>query len=285
MAKPERTNIQGRSRRTKRLSRLVLALLTTSAFIAAVVLGAFVLVGCVSTSRATSDLFLAELHVNKTYDIRLRFGYFGGCVLMTGLPPPAAGADSGAQSYCVVNMRASSADDLSQEFREKLGLSDSPQAALAAALAAAKHLQADVFAWEPPLVAVLLVVVSSLMLVVALTAASPRRRYKATLLVSALLGGLAVALALTTDIGSRQAANALLGGGAAATVAPLVLGDGILVQRTDLQYVVQDASAACTILLYVILGVLFVRRTADDDNNRKPLAFPQFAFFANGVHS
>ncbi|KAI1767822.1 hypothetical protein GGR53DRAFT_480829 [Hypoxylon sp. FL1150] len=297
MAKSHQPNRDDPPRKTKRWAKLCLALLTVAAFIATAVLGVFVMVGCVSTSSAIGNLFLAELRFNSTYDIHLRFGYFGkspipdtaigtfpsnvastgGCVIIPNLPASNDSAPGGPQSHCIMNMRASDVPDLTQEFWEKLNLdpnSDAKknlEAALNKMLPAAKNLQATVFNWEPPLVALLLFLVSSIMLLVGVTAVSPKRRYKATQLTAVLLGAFAIASALVTDVGSRQAANALLGGDP--TLDSRVLGDGVFVQNeagADLQYIVQDAAAACFALFYVILGVVFVRRNPED---RTPFGF------------
>ncbi|KAI1774902.1 hypothetical protein F4818DRAFT_441725 [Hypoxylon cercidicola] len=282
---PGHLHVHENPRGTKRWTRICFALLTVLAFLATAVLGVFVMVGCVSTSPAISNLFLAELRVNKTYDIHLRLGYFGGCVMMSTLPSPAGPDDASneLQSHCVMNMRASDVDDLNEEFWEKLNLVDDPKAqlqdALDGMLPVAKHLQADVFNWEPPLVSFLLFIVSSIMLLVGATAASQKRRYKATLLTSVLFSAFAVALALVTDIGSRQAANALLNGDM--TVDSQALGDDMFIQRTGLQYIIQDASAACTILFYMILGIIFVRRSPED---RKSFGFPQFTLHTHFQH-
>lgn len=175
-----------------------------------------------------------------------------------------------------MNMRASDISDLNEEFREKLNVVDDPteslEDVLSKMLPVAQHLQADVFNWEPPLVSFLLFIISGIMLLVAVTAASPKRRYKATVLTSVLFSSFAIALALVTNIGSRQAANALLGGDMAED--SRLLDDDIFIQRTNLQYIIQDASAACTTLFYMILGVIFVRRSPDETNPFHPFSFP-----------
>ncbi|XXG98087.1 hypothetical protein Hte_004406 [Hypoxylon texense] len=278
MAKSHHPQTPDDQKKSSRWSRPCFALLTVLAFLAAAVLGVFVMVGCISNSPAISNLYLAELYVNGTYDYHLRFGYFGGCVI-TSAPPSGEGTDNssnGTQSHCIMNMRASEIDDLNQEFREKLNVKDDPnknlEDILNEMLPVARHLQTDVFNWEPPLVSFLLFIISGIMLLVAVTAASPKRRYKATVLASVLFSSFAIALTLVADIGSRQAANALLGGDMTKFSQPL--GGDISVQRTDLQYIIQDASAACTTLFYMILGVIFVRRRPDERETFNPFGFP-----------
>lgn len=177
-------------------------------------------------------------------------------------------------SYCIMNLRASDANDLNEEFCEKLNLpsdqTDKLQDALNVMLPVAKNLQTSVFNWEPPLVSLLLFLISSIMLLVAVTAVSPKRRYKATLFVAVLFAAFSIASALVADVGARQAAAALLDGDP--TLDSRSLGPFFVQNASaNLQYIVQDAAAACVALFYVIFGVIFVRRDPED---KTPFGFP-----------
>lgn len=236
-------------------------------FIGACVVGVFVLVGCVSTNSSIKDVYLAELSVNKTYDIDLRLGYFGGCVSMSETLGSRGDrtTSNNAQSHCVANMRTPDIDDLSEEFLENLNLTNNAKAqlqnALNMTLPIAKHLQSDVFNWEPPVLAFVLFVLGSCILCGAVGGSSRRRGYKIILLVALVLSTFSLALAMLADIGSLQALNAILDGNR--SINSSLLSSDVAIQRGNRQQGLQHGFLALIILFYLTMGITFVQRTPE----------------------
>lgn len=161
-----------------------------------------------------------------------------------------------------MNMRATDPDDLSEEFWEDLVLTDGTQTQLKETLnkmlPLARHLQADVFYWYPPVLHFVFFFISSLMLFVSLASSSYKRRYKSVLVLAALFGAFALALAFVTAIGSLQALNVLVNGGKSKN-AERFDGD-IFIHRADWLDHLQAAQVSVVAVFYVVMGIMFVKR-------------------------
>lgn len=159
-------------------------------------------------------------------------------------------------------MRDDDPEDLSEQFSKNLDLvpdaQDFVQKSLNVTVAQAKHLQQDVFFWEPPVLYIPFFVISGIILFVALMSSSHKRRYKTVLVIATILGAFSLALALVVAIGSLQGLNAVLGG--AKSQEEQTLGDGIYISRASLLDQVQAGLAASTALFYVCMGILYARR-------------------------
>lgn len=111
-------------------------------------------------------------------------------------------------------MRRDDLEELSEDLWEPLHLISGTQANvqsfLNATLPQAKHLQENVFFFQPPLIHILLFFISGIMLLVARTGTSRKKSYKAMLVIALTLSAFALALALVTILGSLQGMNALL---------------------------------------------------------------------------
>lgn len=196
----------------------------------------------------------------------------GGCVSVANLTTswstePSSGASSNSSSknsltHCVATMRTIDVDDLSEEFREDLALTEEAQTQLTHTLNAtiplARHLQADVFHGSPPVLHIIFFSFSGVMLFVAYAGSSHRRRYKLVLLVAALLAAFALALAFVSAVGSLQALNALVNGNRSKHVQPI---DGdVFIYRGRLLDHLQAAQVSMVAVFYFVMGIMFVRR-------------------------
>ncbi|EAU36840.1 predicted protein [Aspergillus terreus NIH2624] len=247
----------------------LLVLLAVLSYLVALILGLYVMTGCMSTTAQSSNIYLAELSTNTTYDMSLRVGYFGGCVSVTELTEASyTGRNSSTQTstHCVSNLRRKNLDDLSEDLWEPLKLNSSTiqsslQTFLNTTLPQAKHLQENVFFCEPPLVHLLLFFVTGIMLFVAITGTSRKRSYRAMLVTAIALSAFSLALALVTVLGSLQSMNALLN--TSASGAQRALGDSLYISRGKAMQGVQGALVAIVAVFYLAMGVLFVRRTPE----------------------
>ncbi|XXH05567.1 hypothetical protein Hte_011999 [Hypoxylon texense] len=245
----------------------MLSFLMVLSYLAGIILGIFVVCGCVSGSAGLDYLHLADMHANTTsYNVSLRVGYFGGCVSFadaTQVPEAdSSNSSSNLQTYCISNMRDDDPEDLSKELLRNLDLAqdaqDFVQKTLNATVPQAQHLQQDVFFWEPPVLFLVLFVVSGIMLFVALMSSSPHRRYKIVLVIATILSAFSLALALVVAVGSLQGLNAVLGG--AKSQEEQTLGDDIYISRAGSLDHVQAGLAAWTALFYIFMGIFYVKR-------------------------
>jgi hypothetical protein len=161
-----------------------------------------------------------------------------------------------------MNMRTADVDDLGEEFWEDLVLTDDARAQLKdtlnATLPLARHLQVDVFPWYPPVLHFVSFFISSIMLFVGLTSSSHKRRYKSALLLAALFGAFALALAFVAAIGSLQALNALVNGDRSKD-AQWLDGD-IFIYRAEWLDRLQAGQVTVVAVFYAVMGIMFVRR-------------------------
>ncbi|KAI9794465.1 MAG: hypothetical protein M1833_000378 [Piccolia ochrophora] len=167
-----------------------------------------------------------------------------------------------SQTKCVPNMRDKDIDDLSEAFWEGLTLTAPAQAYLESflngtALSSAKHLQADVFHWAPPVTHLILFTISGCMLAVASTNPTPKRSYKLMLVVAVLFSGFALACAFIATVGSVQVLNGLLIGDMSLKTAELI--DGRLtMDRANWLHNWQAIQVSCVAVFYTCMGILFV---------------------------
>ncbi|KAL2834173.1 hypothetical protein BDW59DRAFT_168535 [Aspergillus cavernicola] len=266
--KPTSSTIVGRKRNG---SACLLVFLVVFSYLIAIVLGAFVIASCVSTSANVNHIYLAELSRSETYDVSLRIGYFGGCVSVTetaaeeALSSPNDNSSNQTSTHCVSSMRGRDLDDLSEEFWESLDTSPTTQSTvqsfLNAALPQAKYLQENVFFWHPPLLHFILFIITGIMLLVARTGTSKKRTYKAMIVTTIILSAFSLALALVTVLGSLQGLNALLN--ISASRDQWNLGNGLFISRGDTMHGIQGALVGVAALFYVLMGALFVQRTPE----------------------
>ncbi|GAQ08530.1 hypothetical protein ALT_5851 [Aspergillus lentulus] len=222
---------------------------TVFSYLVAIVLGLYIVTGCVSTTAKANKIYLAEISTNKTYDMSLRVGYFGGCLSVTeaaGVSSPNGNSSAQTSTHCVSNMRRKDLDNLSEDLWEPLALGSSGarsnvQSFLNTTLPQAKHLQENVFFCEPPLVHILLFFVSGIMLLVARTGTSRKKSYKAMLVIAITLSAFSLALALVTVLGSLQGMNALLNTSASGELRDL--GDSLYISRGKTIQAIQGALA------------------------------------------
>ena len=194
----------------------------------------------------------------------------GGCVSVSNTTQQSNSSfnnsSSSLQTQCVPNMRGNDVDALSEQLGEQLGnlsqvsgaqglITTSLKTTL---LPEAKHLQNDVFFWEPLIVHIVLFVLSGAMLFVALMASSQKRRYKAVLAFAAGLEAFAQGLALVIVIGSLQALNATLGGDGSQIEQDISSSHNV--SRGRLLDRIQAVLAVFTALSYLFMGGLFVIR-------------------------
>ncbi|KAJ5210813.1 hypothetical protein N7472_000952 [Penicillium cf. griseofulvum] len=224
---------------------------------------------CVSTKAKANEIYLAELLTNRTNDISLRVGYFGGCVSVTEAAAtysPDGNSSAQTSTHCVTNMRSKDLDELSEDLWEPLDLASSStqsdvQSFLNTTLPQAKHLQENVFFFQPPLIHVLLFFVTGIMLLVARTGTSGKKSYKAMLLIAITLSAFSLALALVTVLGSLQGMNALLNSSASGEQRDL--GDSLYMSRGKNIQGLQGALVGIVVVFYVMMGALFVQRTPE----------------------
>jgi hypothetical protein len=163
-------------------------------------------------------------------------------------------------------MRRDDLEELSEDLWEPLHLvSDSTQADvqsfLNTTLPQAKHLQEDVFFFQPPLIQILLFLISGSMLLVARTCTSRKKSYKAMMVIALTLSAFALALALVTILGSLQGMNALLNSSSSGQQRDL--GDSLYISRDKGMLGLQGALAGNVVVYHVSMGVLFVQRTEE----------------------
>ncbi|GFF39879.1 hypothetical protein IFM58399_05733 [Aspergillus lentulus] len=255
--------------RKGKTSSCLLVCLAVFSYLVAIVLGLYIVTGCVSTTAKANKIYLAEISTNKTYDMSLRVGYFGGCLSVTeaaGVSSPNGSSSAQTSIHCVSNMRRKDLDNLSEDLWEPLALGSSGarsnvQSFLNTTLPQAKHLQENVFFCEPPLVHILLFFVSGIMLLVARTGTSRKKSYKAMLVIAITLSAFSLALALVTVLGSLQGMNALLNISASGELRDL--GDSLYISRGKTIQAIQGALAGIVAVFYVSMGVLFVQRTPE----------------------
>ncbi|KAF4770602.1 hypothetical protein HAV15_012998 [Penicillium sp. str.  len=228
----------------------------------------YIMTSCVSTKANINDIYLAELSTNATSAISLRVGYFGGCVSVTEGADAYSpdGNSTRTSTNCVSNMRRDDLEDLSEDLWEPLHLDSGStqadvQSFLNTTLPQAKHLQEDVFFFEPPLVHILLFFISGIMLLVARTGTSRKKSYKAMMVIALSLSAFALALALVTVLGSLQGMNALLNSSSSGQQRDL--GDSLYISRDKGMLGLQGALVGIVVVFYVSMGVLFVQRTEE----------------------
>ncbi|CAI7628857.1 unnamed protein product [Penicillium glandicola] len=242
--------------------------LTVVFYLVAIVLGLIVMTSCVWTKASANNIFLAEISTNATSDVSLRIGYFGGCVSITEAAEITSDGNSSTHTYtsCVTNMHRSDLNELSEDLWEPLKLNSSAalsdvQSFLNTTIPQAKHLQDNVFFYQPPLIHVLLFFISGIMLLVARTGASQRKSYKATIVISAALSAFALALALVTALGSLQGLNALLNSSVSGD--EMDLGDSFYISRGKRLEELQWALVGVVTVFYLLMGTLFVQRASE----------------------
>lgn len=196
----------------------------------------------------------------------------GGCVSVANMTTswstePSSGGSSNSSStnsltHCVAIMRTIDVDDLSEEFSEDLALTEEAQTQLTHTLNAtiplARHLQADVFHGAPPVLQIIFFSFSGVMLFVALAGSSHRRQYKLAVMLAALLGAFALAMAFVSAIGSLQALNALVNGNRSKDVQS-ISGD-VFIYRGTLLDRLQAAQVSIVAVFYTVMGIMFVWR-------------------------
>jgi hypothetical protein len=211
-------------------------------------------------------LYLAEIRKNVTHDVKLRIGYFGGCVSVANIPNESGisidDSSDPSQTHCVVNMRGHDEDDLSEEFWEGFDL-DTPamnslNATLNEILPLVRHLQKDVFNYAAPLAHVVLFVVSAIMLGVAAVGSSARRGYRVALVLAVIVSAFALSLALDTALGSARALNALIDGNGDTEGRKLY--DGLYINRAHVLERIQAVQVSIVAVFYVIMGAMYALR-------------------------
>jgi hypothetical protein len=163
-------------------------------------------------------------------------------------------------------MRRKDREELSEDLWEPLDLASSStqsdvQSFLNTTLPQAKHLQENVFFFQPPLIHVVLFFVSGIMLLVARTGTSRKKSYKAMLVIAITLSAFSLALALVTVLGSLQGLNALLNSSASGEQKDL--GNSLYISRGKNMQGLQGALVGIVVVFYVIMGALFVQRTPE----------------------
>ncbi|KAJ5520074.1 hypothetical protein N7463_000527 [Penicillium fimorum] len=256
------------SNRNGKYSSCFLVFLAVVSYLVAIILGLYIMTGCVSKTANVNDIYLAELSTNATSTMSLRVGYFGGCVSVTeGADAYSADGNSTQTSTnCVSNMRRDDLEELSEDLWEPLHLDSGStqanvQSFLNTTLPQAKHLQEDIFFFEPPLIHILLFFISGIMLLVARTGTSRKKSYKAMMVIALSFSAFALALALVTVLGSLQGMNALLNSSSSGQQRDL--GDSLYISRNRTMLGLQGALVGIVVVFYVSMGVLFVQRTEE----------------------
>ncbi|KAJ0414210.1 hypothetical protein BJY00DRAFT_321184 [Aspergillus carlsbadensis] len=246
-----------------------LACFAVFTYMAAIVLGVFVAIGCINSSSAIKGVYLAEFHTNDTYDFSLRFGYFGGCVTVT---QPEMGTSSGGNrssrvaTHCLASLRDQDLADVSESLWENLDLNSRStleyvQDQLNTTLPIVNHLQDDVLHWPVPVIHVILFTISGAMLFAACAGSSRRRAWKGVLVLILALSAFSLALSLATVLGTLSSMNAVLGDSLSRD--DLELQDGLYLSRGDTLQAMQTALVIVVTLFYVFMGVLFAQRTTE----------------------
>ncbi|KAK3396417.1 hypothetical protein B0T20DRAFT_508899 [Sordaria brevicollis] len=221
---------------------LTLAILIGISCLSAIILGVLIILGCTKPSFPLQNLHLLEIQNNnkntnssstETYDIRLRVGYFGGCLSVANATTANATANTTAnttakdppQTHCLLNLRSHDLNDLAEELWEDFSFppNSTTQTAVEEAveqmLPLVIHVQKNALLPALPVVATGLFFVSCVVLLVVSTTSTAtaennkrkrRRRYKACLLVAALLGAGAFGLAVTMTVGVQQAMGSIV---------------------------------------------------------------------------
>ncbi|KAL2786907.1 hypothetical protein BJX66DRAFT_341693 [Aspergillus keveii] len=246
-----------------------LACFAVFTYIAAIVLGVFVAVGCINSSSAIKGVYIAELHTNDTYDFYLRFGYFGGCVTVT--QPDMTTSTGGNRSsriatHCLASLRDQDLADVSESLWEGLDLnsrstSEYVQDQLNTTLPIVDHLQDDVFHWPVPVIHVVLFMLSGAMLFVACAGSSRRRAWKGLLVLVLALSAFSLALSLATVLSTLSSMNAILEGSLSRD--DLEIADGLYLSRGTTLQAMQTGLVVIVTLFYVFMGVLFAQRTTE----------------------
>ncbi|KAL2838258.1 hypothetical protein BJY01DRAFT_251059 [Aspergillus pseudoustus] len=262
------SEVYGPSKKRKG-STCALACFAVFTYLAAIVLGVFVAVGCINSTSAIKGVYIAEFHTNETYDFSLRFGYFGGCVTVT--EPDVATSSGGNSSdrvltHCVASLRDQDLADVSESFWENLDSSTSSitqyvQDQLNTTLPIVDHLQDDVFHWPVPVIHVLLFTLSGAMLFAACAGTSRRKAWKGLLVFVLTLSAFSLALSLATVLGTLQAMNALLEG--SLSTDDLELENGVYLSRGTAMHAIQTGLVVIVVLFYVLMGSLFAQRAPE----------------------
>ncbi|KAL2812041.1 hypothetical protein BJX63DRAFT_432855 [Aspergillus granulosus] len=245
-----------------------LACFAVQTYLAAIVLGIFVVVGCTSSSSAIKGVYIAELHANDTDSFSLQFGYFGGCVTVQ---PELTTSTSGNRSsrvltHCVASLRDQDLEDVSESLWENLDLDSHSTTAyvqdkLNTSLPIVDHLQDDVFHWPVPVIHVALFILSGIMLFVACAGASRRKAWKGVVVLTLILCAFSLALSLATVLGTLQAMNAILEG--SLSTDDLELENGLYLSRGSTLQAMQVGLVVIVTLFYVLMGALFTQRTPE----------------------
>ncbi|KAL5334864.1 hypothetical protein BJX70DRAFT_344315 [Aspergillus crustosus] len=257
--------------------------LAVLSYVAVLVLGVFPIIGCMTSKAGVDSLYLVQLRQNTSQDLQFGLGYFGGCVsTSTERQTGSRNTSSSTSTHCITNLRTKDVDDIAELYTENLPNRFQSQLTpfLNTALPLAKDLQSTVFYWQLPVLHYAFLILSSLILWVALMSSSQKRRYKFILFLGGVLSAFTLALALIMGIGSLQAMNALdllAGSGSGSTSNTnsnsnpnsdseviLTLGDGITLHEAHRLANVQYAQAGVVGLFYILLGIMFVRRKAED---------------------
>ncbi|KAJ5160605.1 uncharacterized protein N7482_007609 [Penicillium canariense] len=246
-----------------------LVFLAVISYLVAIILGLYVMTGCISKTANANEIYLAELSTNETYNISLRVGYFGGCVSVTEVAEASStngNSSAKTSTHCVLTMRRKNLVDLSEDLWEPLHLNSSTaqsnvQAFLNTTLPQAKHLQQNVFFCEPPILHLILFFSTGIMLFVARTGTSRKRSYKTMLVTAIALSAFSLALALVTVLGSLQGMNALLNTSSSGEQRDL--GDSLYISRGKPMQGVQGALVGIVAVFYLTMGALFVQRTPE----------------------
>ncbi|KAF9641204.1 hypothetical protein BFW01_g563 [Lasiodiplodia theobromae] len=254
-------NKPGKFPKKKASPRHFLGVLAALFYLAAFILGAFTLVGCISPSM--EKLYVTELATNDTYAVNLRVGFFGGCLSMTNTTSGPSISDSGesAHTQCVTNMRIKDNDDLGDQLLDDWPITsaakDELESSLNKTLDLARHLQADVFPASPPTTHVVFLLISGILLFALSTNQSNKRGYKMMLVAGVLMGAFALALGYLASLGALRALNALVDGDW--EVEQKGMGaEGVTVQRAGTLWYVQLAQLVLVSAFYVFMGMMFV---------------------------
>ncbi|KAK0638383.1 hypothetical protein DIS24_g9859 [Lasiodiplodia hormozganensis] len=252
----------GKFPKKKASPRHILGVLAALFWLAALILGAFTLVGCISPSM--EKLYVADLATNDTYAVNFRVGFFGGCLSMTNTTSgPSISDDGGATAHtqCVTNMRIKDNDDLGDQLINDWPTTDAATAELKSSLNKtldlARHLQADVFPASPPTTHVVFLLISGILLFALSTNQSGKRGYKMMLVAGVLMGAFALALGYLASMGALRALNALVDGDWEVEQKGMG-GEGVTVQRAGRLWYVQLAQLVLVSAFYVFMGMMFV---------------------------
>ena len=204
---------------------------------------------------------------NGAYDIRLRIGYFGGCLSVANTTVDGSKEEQeDPQIRCLLNMHSYDLNDLAEELWEDFEFPPNSTIQVAVEEAVKKMLplavqvQKTILLPALPLVATVLFFVGGVMLLVASTATSHKRRYKGSLLIAALFGAFAFGLALTMTVGVQQAISSILWA-VNGDDDGLNAGHGeVVMERGTVLLGSLSGFAFLVAFFYVLMGAWFVRR-------------------------